>query len=252
MFIRTALMREMEYRVEFFISMLHVLLWSTLQVVFYRVIFANVDRIGSWDFPQMLVLVGTFMILDSILFTFIFRNLGNFDNLVRRGELDRVLVRPVDSQFMVSLYYLMPKESVNVFLGSFVVVYGLNAMHFVPGAAAILGYLIFLVCSVLVIYSLSFILSCLAFYFEKAEDLHELVISLWQFAKLPDVFTGPVKILFMSLAPIVFASYVPSGLLLGKVDSWFLVYYFLTSLFLFWFARVFWKLSLKKYKSAGG
>jgi ABC-2 type transport system permease protein len=242
----------MEFRADFVVAAIHLFIFSFFNIAFYRAVLANTGNIAGWNYPQMIVLVGTYIFIDSLFFTFLLGNFGHFDQLIRRAELDRVLTKPIDAQFVCTLQKVNYKELASFFMGIFIICYGLVQASFTPNAMQVIGFLFFCLVSFSVMYSLSLILGCIAFYSEKAEDLHEVIISLWQFAKLPDVYRGIVKAIFMMFVPIVFASFVPAGIFFGKVNPWFLVYYLAIAIFLFYISRKIWKISLRRYKSSGG
>lgn len=252
MFIKNALMKNVEYRGEFFVALLHLSIFTFFNVAFYRAIFANTKSIGGWSYPEIVVLIGTFMIMDALFHIFLLRNLANIDGLVRRGEFDSVLTKPMDSQFLVSVQFTNLLEVPGLILGLGVVTYGLEKLNYFPDSLHLLGYGVFLLASFVILYTMGIIFCSLAFYIEKIDGLHEILISFFMFAKLPDVYSGFIKIVFMMFMPIVFASYVPSGLLLNKVPLLFLIYYFLVSMAFIFISRKIWKFSLKYYKSAGG
>lgn len=251
-FVRYSTMKLLEFRADFVISLTHLFLFTFFNVNFYRAIYGNVNSIGGWTYPEMVVLIGTFIIIDALFFTFFIINFGAFDNYVRRAELDRILTKPVDAQFMATLQRVQYREFSSFFMGVFVLVYGLVKSGHVTTVPEIVAYIIFCLASLSIMYSTSLLIGCLSFYFEKAEDLHEVIISFWQFAKLPDVYRGAVKVAFMLFMPMVFASFVPAGIFFGKVNPWFLVYYLAIAVIFFTLSRIFWKISLKRYKSAGG
>lgn len=244
-------MKEMEYRGEFIITLLHLIIFTSFQVFFYRLIFSNASSIGEWSYWEMIGLVGTFIIIDSLFFTFFLANMANFDNLIRRAELDSILVKPVNHQFYASFRKIMPKEITSLVFGFLMLVVAVfKAGNF--DLWQIFLYLLFFITSLLIVYASGFIFACIFFFIAKSEGLYEVFISLWQFAKLPDVYKGYTRIFFMLFLPIAFASYVPSGALFGKVPLYFLIYYLFFSFFLLYLSTKTWKLGLKYYKSTGG
>lgn len=250
--VRYSTMRLMEFRADFYISIIHLVLFTFFNVAFYRAIYGNVNSIGGWTYPEMIVLIGTFVIIDALFFTFFINNFGQFDAYVRRAELDRILTKPVDAQFMATLQRVQYREFSSFFMGVAVLIYGLVKSGHATTLPEIAAYIVFCLASLSIMYSTSLLIGCFSFYFEKAEDLHEVIISFWQFAKLPDVYRGAAKAMFMLFMPMVFSSFVPAGIFFGKVSPWFLAYYLTIAVIFFILSRIFWKISLKCYKSAGG
>jgi ABC-2 type transport system permease protein len=242
----------MEYRSNYLVTVFHLVIYIFFNVAFYQVILKNVGTIQGWNYPQLVVLMGTFMLIDSVFMTFMVANFGEFDGYVRLGELDRLLTKPMDPQFLVSCQRALFDEMASFFIGLGVVAYGCFLLSFVPSLLQLLGYAFFLFCSFVLTYAFGLMVSSLVFIFEKIDSIHEVVISFVQFSKLPDVYRGPIKITFMLFVPVAFAAFVPTGIFFGKVDIFFLLYYLGITIGFLMLSRFMWKFLLKRYKSAGG
>src|SRR3954469_19504423 len=99
---RNSLIRSMSFKANFILWMVVEVLWFVGQIVFFSIIFANVDRIGDWTKGERVLLGGTHQIIAQIFQAFFFVNIANIPELVRTGKLGSLLVLPVDSQFVVS------------------------------------------------------------------------------------------------------------------------------------------------------
>src|SRR3982751_1311483 len=62
----TSLAREMEYRGNFILMGLSNLAWMVLFLVLVLVLLSNVEAIAGWSLEQMLVLTGTFQVINAI------------------------------------------------------------------------------------------------------------------------------------------------------------------------------------------
>src|SRR2546428_12131898 len=117
-------------------------LWFCGQIVFFSIIFGNVDRIGDWSKWEVVLLVGTHQMIAQLFQAFFFVNVANIPELVRTGRLDSLLVLPVDSQFAVSTKQFGLDSVINAALGGAVVIVSLTRLGFVPNGSAILLYLV--------------------------------------------------------------------------------------------------------------
>ncbi len=100
--LRNSLIREMSFKANFILWMVVEVLWFCGQIVFFSIIFGNVNRIGDWSKWEVILLVGTHQIIAQLFQAFFFVNVANIPELVRTGKLDSLLVLPIDSQFAVS------------------------------------------------------------------------------------------------------------------------------------------------------
>src|SRR5262249_52551029 len=140
--LRNSLIREMSFKANFLLWMLVEVLWFVGQIVFFSIIFANVDRIGDWTKWEVVLLIGTHQMISQLFQAFFFVNVANIPELVRTGKLDSLLVLPIDSQFAVSTKQFGLDSIVNAIVGGVVVGVSLSKLGIVPTPISILLYLI--------------------------------------------------------------------------------------------------------------
>src|SRR3954464_11467845 len=167
--LRNSLIRSMSFKVNFLLWMVVEVLWFVGQIVFFSIIFANVDHIGDWSKWEVVLLVGTHQIIGQIFQAFFFVNIANIPELVRTGKLDSVLVLPLDSQFAVSSKQFELDSIVNAIVGAAVVIISLSNLHLVPTAVSVLLYLIALIFGVVVHYSIMLSLAAVSFWIVRAQ-----------------------------------------------------------------------------------
>lgn len=118
--------REVEFRANFLILTLVDVIWVVLQIVLIELLFGFTDHIGTWSKAEVLILMGLFRIVKG-LFALLFRpNLFQLPILVNREELDKILTKPIESQFLVSLNRVDLAEWAEIVLGGFILFYGLT------------------------------------------------------------------------------------------------------------------------------
>src|SRR6266446_4334878 len=119
--LRNSLIRDLSFKANFLLWMVVEILWFCGQIVFFSIIFGNVDHIGDWTKWEVVLLIGTHQIIAQLFQAFFFVNVANVPELVRTGRLDSVLVLPIDSQFAVSTKQFVLDSIVNALLGAAVV-----------------------------------------------------------------------------------------------------------------------------------
>src|SRR4026209_950189 len=140
--LRNSLIRDLSFKVNFLLWMVVEVLWFCGQIVFFSIIFGNVDRIGDWTKWEVVLLVGTHQIIAQLFQAFFFVNVANIPELVRTGKLDSLLVLPIDSQFAVSTKQVGLDSIVNAALGGVVVFIALSRLNVVPRAEMVLLYFV--------------------------------------------------------------------------------------------------------------
>src|ERR1700747_3033145 len=139
--LRNSLIRDMSFKANFLLWMVVEILWFCGQIVFFSIIFGNVDHIGDWTKWEVVLLVGTHQIIAQLFQAFFFVNVANIPELVRTGKLDSLLALPVDSQFAVFTKQLGLDSVINAIVGAAVVCFSLSQLGVTPSLISILLYL---------------------------------------------------------------------------------------------------------------
>src|SRR5213594_689165 len=140
--LRNSLIREMSFKANFLLWIIVEVLWFCGQIVFFSIIFGQVDRIGDWTKWEVVLLVGTHQIIAQLFQAFFFVNVANVPELVRTGKLDSLLVLPIDSQFAVSTKQFGLDNMINAALGGVVVCVSLSQLSIVPNALSVFLYVV--------------------------------------------------------------------------------------------------------------
>src|SRR6202790_2306170 len=169
--LRNSLIRELSFKANFILWMIVEVLWFCGQIVFFSIIFGQVDRIGDWSKWEVVLLVGTHQMIAQLFQAFFFVNVANIPELVRTGKLDSLLVLPVDSQFAVSTRQFGLDSVLNAILGGVVVCVSLSQLHITPSASMVLLYLVAVCFGVAVHYSIMLSLAAVSFWIVRAQGL---------------------------------------------------------------------------------
>src|SRR5437763_5505075 len=95
-FARVGLVREMTFRGNFVIKVVVEVLWLCFLLLFYRTIFANTSHVADWSESQYLFFLGCYFALEGLMETLFLTNCNEFADLVRTGDLDFYLLKPID------------------------------------------------------------------------------------------------------------------------------------------------------------
>src|SRR5881296_4624668 len=142
---KNSVTREMIFKSNFLLWIFVELLWFGLQLSLIGVLYLHTDHIGSWTKWQVVLLIGASHFIQQIFQAFFLINCTNLSELIRTGKLDFLLLLPVNTRFLVSLRQVDLGGFVNATSGLAVMAYAARQMHFVPGAAQVVGF--FVVCA---------------------------------------------------------------------------------------------------------
>src|ERR1700730_15848897 len=213
--LRNSLIREMSFKANFLLWMLVEVLWFCGQIIFFSIIFGNVDQIGDWTKWEVVLLVGTHQIIGQLFQAFFFVNISNIPELVRTGKLDQLLVLPVHSQFAVSTKQFGLDSIVNATIGAIVVIFSLVQLKIVPSFGFVLLYLIALSFGVAIHYSIMLTLAAVSFWIVRAQGLVYGYFNFLQIARYPDViFPKVFRFIFGWIIPVIIVANIPARLLI--------------------------------------
>src|SRR5256885_8381834 len=251
--LRNSLIRDLSFKANFLLWMVVEILWFCGQIVFFSIIFGNVDHIGDWTKWEVVLLIGTHQIIAQLFQAFFFVNVANIPELVRTGKLDSILVLPIDGQFAVSTKQFGLDSIVNAGLGALVVCVSLFKLNVMPNALSILLYLVAICFGIAVHYSIMLGLAAASFWIVRAQGLVYGYFNFLNIARYPDsIFPRLFKFIFSWIVPVVVVSNVPARLLAKSFDqpSWLMFKLVVASTVIFCLSRAFWAFALRRYSSA--
>ncbi len=108
MFARNSLVREMTFRANFVIELISSFTWSLMNLAFYALVYNLMERegrndIAGWTQFEFFVFIATTIFVNSLVEAFFMDNAEELSELTRTGGLDFALLKPIDTQFLVSL-----------------------------------------------------------------------------------------------------------------------------------------------------
>jgi ABC-2 type transport system permease protein len=247
-FFRNCLTRELMFRASFVMSVVSSYGWSFVMLLFLSAVVSRVQSLGSWERPDIYVLVGTFMIVQSLTQFFFENNMWRISSYVREGTFDFILTKPVDSQFFVSLRFLRLPALGLMVPGVALVAVGARP-PFVPGD--LLLYLGGVLGGIGILYSISVMLSTPTIWFIRA-DMGGLVYGMFDVMRLPaDVYPRGLRFTLTYVVPLVFIASVPAQTLQHRGHPAVSLAGMGAALVLLLLARAFWFVALRSYSSTG-
>lgn len=223
-----------------------------ITVVFFDVLFGKGRSIGGWDFYHTLFLYAFAKFVFSIHNTMTKRGTREIaTNLIREGDLDLYLVKPVDAMFMVSIFRPKIYELSGAFFALALGIYALIKGGIVVHPVNLLWLIVLLVFSLLLYYFLQLITVIPAFWLIRFWSLQFLMTKLNQFMYYPAAaFPRTLKTIFFSVFPVLAITYIPVRALFETPNLLEIGYFILITLIFGAIARGFWLLGLRSYGSA--
>jgi ABC-2 type transport system permease protein len=252
---RYTLSRELAFRGNFLVKVSVEVLWLFILVAFYRTVFARTQSVAGWPEAQYFFFVGCFFALNGLIETFFLENCNEFAELVRSGDLDFLLVRPIDEQFLITCRRIDWGTGPNMLMGAAMMVNSLISMGWAFDAGKIAAFLVTFACGAVICYSFMLILTSLSVWMVRNQSLMEMWWLFTSLARYPkEIFNGtwaaPLGRFFTFVLPILLVVNVPASAMVRVVDPGMVGFTLVSTVVLFWVSRRFFYHALRSYRSA--
>ena len=252
---RYSITRTMMFRFDFLMWGLVELFWMGVNVALVSVIYEHTESIAGWSKYEMLLLVGSSMIVQRLLMGFFWSNLFEMGRNIRSGHFDFFLAQPGQLMFMVSTRKVELEGIANVFVAIAIVVYAAGQLGLHPSAGDLALYVLMILCGLVIHYSLVAIAVSLTFWIVKSEGVEGSYFTLTEFSRLPreayrGVFKGVASAVFVYALPVVVVSNVPARALMSGFNLNQALWLFGVTVLWFAFAVVIFNRGLRRYSSA--
>jgi ABC-2 type transport system permease protein len=248
---KNCIVREMQFKANFVVRFFTELMWLVMQFIYIEVMYGQAKQIAGWNKWEMIVLAGTNYAIAQLFEALFYENCTRLTDQIRQGDLDFNLVKPVNSQFLVSLRYTDYASIVNSSIGVAVVLYGLSKIGVAVtwGGALLFTALVFN--GVFIYYAILFTLSTWTFWIGRSNNLMELYWQFGQFSRYPgDIYPWLLRGLLLTFMPMLVVSNFPAGVLIHKLQSGYVFYGFALGLGFLALTTWVWQAGLKRYRSA--
>jgi ABC-type uncharacterized transport system, permease component len=240
---------ELEYRLNFVMAGLGSVANVAGSLFGLYLFYGSGSGFGDWSWSDALMIVAVFTILQGVSGTFLVPNLNRIVEYVQQGTLDFVLLKPISSQFWLSLRTVSVWGIPDILLGVGLAGYAGWRSHLTAGHL-FLGILP-LLCGLVSLYSIWFVLGATSIWFVKIYNATEVLRGLLEAGRYP-IAAYPVgyRFFFTFIVPVAFLTTVPAETILGR-GQWLGIFSAgLLAIALFVFASLFWRFALRFYTSA--
>ncbi len=248
---RASLATAMQYRTDFVVQGAMSLYWLGWNLLPLMILYADRRAVAGWDFPSALVVISWFVILRGLLEGIINPSLIDVVDRIRTGSFDYVLLKPADSQFLVSTARFEPWRVIDVLGGIGLLVYAFVQLGRAPGPGDIAAGVLLLAAGVIVMYALWIGIVAASFWVIRLDNLTFLLDAVFDTARWPvQVFKGAWRIIFTFILPLALMTTYPAMAILGRIDVTTALACVAGALALAAGARLLWLGAVRNYTSA--
>ncbi|MEZ6105435.1 MAG: ABC-2 family transporter protein [Pirellulaceae bacterium] len=145
----------------------------------------------GWGREEFFVFLGTTWIVNSIVQAFFMPNANEFSELIRTGNLDFALLKPIDTQFLISFTRIEWSSLANLAMGIGLLIHALIQLAgdptdpSVPTVWAVLLYPFYIACGVAILYGSMISLAATSVWLGRNRSLYDFWFYLTNFYRHP-------------------------------------------------------------------
>ena len=240
------------YRAGFVNSIISASLWGGFQIVWVLLLTARINSFYGWTKDELILITANYVFIIMGLFHLIFsRNFDRFSRIIDKAELDLILVKPLDSQFLISFWYFNFASLFRFIIGVPIVIYLIMKIGLSITLINVIAYIILIFFSIILMYSIWLTFSSLMIWFPRISNITSLLYNINGISRFPPEMIYELQsfILFF-LIPFTLLAAIPTKALVKNIfsgDTGLLIF---LSVLLFYISRKFWKFALRYYTSA--
>jgi len=257
--LRIQINSQLQYPVSFALEVLSSTLIMGFFFVAFALTFKRFDQIGGWTLGEVAFIWGitefSFGVMDMIFSGF---DPDSFGPMVRRGQFDQLLLRPVNITLQVLGSRLVLRRVGKIAEGLIIFLFGLSMININWTIWKVIYIPVLSLCQVMFFGSLFIIGATTTFWtMERLEILNIFTYGGSEIMSYPmHIFPRAIRMIFTIIVPAIFMSYYPAIYLLDKADPLNapVVFHFfapLVACVLLWLALRFWRFGVKNYQSSG-
>tara|TARA_Y100000590_G_scaffold456563_1_gene607384 strand:- start:369 stop:1172 length:804 start_codon:yes stop_codon:yes gene_type:complete len=251
-FFKNTLSRDMEFKMNFIFEIFIDAIYYSALFFFFHIIFQFTDSLGEFSKDAVIIFLITLYISDLLYVFFLGGNVFEVNNKVKSGDLDFILLKPINSQFFISCRYVMTNALISLLILICLLIRLLNIYY--GDQIFIQNYFFYslsIIFGIFIFYSFEFIISCLAFWFRNFSYAGWLASELTKYSRRPDsIYIKWFRKTLFTVFPMAMICSVPTRMLIFGVDYYLLLLQFFIMLLFLWFTTIIWKKGLMRYESA--
>lgn len=252
-FIVQELKRFMEYKGDFITGAIGLLLAQLCNIIFISVIFSQIPTLVGWSFNEVMFIYGFSLIPKAIDHLF-FDNLwavGHF--IVRKGDFDKYLTRPINPLFHVMAEKFQVDAFGELVMGIILLSCSLPSLDIEYSFMKILLTVVVVIFASFIYTGIKIGTSAIAFWTKRSGNIIFMFYMVNDFVKYPiDIYNNVVRSVLTYIIPFAFTSYFPAlYFITGENPLFNIGMTIVVSIVVMTIGVLIWNRGIKAYESAG-
>lgn len=251
-FVALNLHARAEYKADFWLGFTASILTQVIGVAFLWVVFSAIPSLGGWSFEQVVFIYGL-AALPKAIDASLFNGVWNLPQLVRLGEFDRYLARPLSPLYHLLADRTLPQGLGDLVVGSLLLIESSRRLGLGWDVSKLVYLALAVTCGSLIYLSVNLMAVSAVFWTTNLWNMPRLPYTFSEFAKYPlTIYPRSIQSLLTWVFPFAFTGFYPASLLLGD-DRWYIYAWTLplATLVALLIAYRIWCVGLDRYQGAG-
>ena len=250
-YVRLGALGELQYRANFFIQLLDSVVKIGAAMATLIVVYSHTDDLGGWTAVQLRALMGVFFIVGGLINIVLEPSMVRLMQDVRKGTLDFTLLKPEDSQLLVSFREFELWKLTDVVIGATILGISLWQMSEPIGVQRSLCFGAMLLAGGAIVYSFWLSLATLVFWFVKITNILVIFESTYEAGRWPlAIYPSWLRVSLTFIVPVAVAVTIPAEALVGHLNSQTMMLAILAAIAALVLSRVFWIVGVRRYSGA--
>lgn len=244
---------KLAYRMDFFMEAFTEIFHHGANLLVIILLFNQVPLLKGYSENQLFFIYGFFLVPYGI-FSAFFGNLYQVpDKYILQGELDRILIRPMNKLLQVIMETMTLEDLTSSLIGLILMYYTSLKLHLIWSYWDIPLLIIFSIGASFIYGGLFIIIASTGFWVEGSLTIVPILYNLSSYGRYPiNIFKGFIRFVLTWIIPFAFVGFYPAAYFL-RLEQ-YKIYSILTPVigcFFFLIGYICWQRGIKEYKGTG-
>ena len=241
------------YRVNFINSIIASIGWGVISILSMFILTSRNTSIYGWTRNELLLLSGVYSIVVALFHAFFARNFDRFSRIIHLGQLDLILLKPIDAQFNISFTIFHFTALSRLFIALIFSIWMLSVMHIHFSFLQLIFFIMLIFLGVTIFYGVWFLFLTITIWFSNLSNIKDFLYNFNNLGRYPsEILFKTGNVILLLFLPLTYVASVPVKVLLTKATVSEIIIMLLFAIVFFVSSRKFWQFALRFYTSASG
>lgn len=249
--VKTSFANLVAYVGNFYSGMFSGLIFTGLHLITIILLTFKVHTVYGWTQGEMVILTIVFNLERALLEVFFYGGMSRMAETIYKGELDSVLLKPINTQFLLSTSEFRFHAFARLIASIGLLAYFIDYFDLQVTFLSVITFAIMTITSLVLLYSLWFMVITFLIWNPILTNLKDLLAYITGLLRYPPgVFRGLGVAIYLLFVPFLFVVAPPTLTLLGKLNILKVIICMALSVVALYASHAFWNFALRHYTSA--